>query len=620
MPVTVPDVVISRRRTLYACCAADYSHQAILAHQRGDMECYLKHSRMMKYMLWARSIVDRTAMSTEDAGSHCVSHTMACAVINKADRFCINCGCPGSEQTVGPVPPSLPPCSLAADYTLEITSDSYTGNEGFTAVVDAADADLVWFLYEGTYLIEEDHSSFLGDDFSAGEIWSIDADSVATLVGTLGTGEMALDTHTSMLWQAGVNAPWPVFPVITAVINPTFTVTLASQSASEQVNGLRQVIIEYTTDGNTWLWLGGVSYPESAIAAGLTTLSNPAYAGIVGMRITYINGDCTYGPYPVSWNHTAQAVQLVIGTAKAAAGELNIYLGDIPGDPQPFTPAIEVASTSNDVDIVWWLSRVSGNNMIGGATGTGSFLFSDDSGASWTTASGVSPTASQYVQSIEPAKDGQHVFALRGSGGILDSLWKSDDYGETYSEIDITAINAVDQPVTVNAWGGQHILIGGRYNIWRSLNGGTTWTIVQTNVAAISHILVITGTESTAGGLVVVYDNTGVWRSLDKGGTWVYVGDYAAQTFDSDQAEAVIYTNTGWKSPDGGQSWFPMTLTSGGTAFTPLRVKVLTKNEVLILTNQKVFRTLNGGITWTEIYDHDSVGTEQTYSFEVTVI
>ena len=43
MPVTVPDVVISRRRTLYACCAADYSHQAILAHQRGDMECYLKH-------------------------------------------------------------------------------------------------------------------------------------------------------------------------------------------------------------------------------------------------------------------------------------------------------------------------------------------------------------------------------------------------------------------------------------------------------------------------------------------------------------------------------------------------------------------------------------------------
>ena len=178
----------------------------------------------------------------------------------------------------------------------------------------------------------------------------------------------------------------------------------------------------------------------------------------------------------------------------------------------------------------------------------------------------------------------------------------------------------MDQPVTVNAWGGQHILIGGRYNIWRSLNGGTTWTVVQTNVAAISHILVITGTESTAGGLVVVYDNTGVWRSLDKGGTWVYVGDYAAQTFDSDQAEAVIYTNTGWKSPDGGQSWFPMTLTSGGTAFTPLRVKVLTKNEVLILTNQKVFRTLNGGITWTEIYDHDSVGTEQTYSFEVTAI
>lgn len=623
---TVPDVNISRRRTLYACCAGAAGRKAIQYYQRGDMECFRKYLKQAKYMLWAKSVMDRTAMSTEDPGDKCVTHDMACAVIGKADPFCVGCGCKDPNPPTGPVPPSLPPCTLVADYTLgfnwgELGFEQCGFDVGLLGGV-VFDSSLEFFGGSGVFLATESYTlTFPVMEIVSGGVYSVNALGEVTLLGILQPDEIAFNADyvcdgSPGWWQSGVSAPWPLFPTLTAQVNADNTVTLGSAYASEQQYGLRQVLIEYTTNGLDWIWLGGVSYPESAIAAGLTTLPNPAYANIQDIRATYINGDCNYGPYPVSWSFTAQDIELLLGTSKEADGNLHIYSGNIPGDPQPFTPPDQIANTSSFADIVLHIKRVDNTYLVAGCNGTAAFIYSQNNGASWVPSGGVASASTDYVQFISPAFDNLHVFGIR----TLNSLWRSANRGLSYSEVDITPITDVDQPTCVVGYNDQQIIVGARDNIWRSMDGGTTWAVVQAGMNGVSNMLILTGSIFQTAGTILAWDRDGVWRSTNKGLNWTFLGAFGADTFDADFSGMVVYTNTGWKSTDLGVSWFPITLEESGTAFSALRVKAITTQEVLMTTFQKVMRTLNGGQTWTEIYDHDSVGVENTFSLEYNLI
>ena len=123
----------------------------------------------------------------------------------------------------------------------------------------------------------------------------------------------------------------------------------------------------------------------------------------------------------------------------------------------------------------------------------------------------------------------------------------------------------------------------------------------------------------------------GVWKSTDAGGTWTPLGDafanlaIASLAFDPANPN-VIYAGTGegvfnldavrglgiFKSTDAGETWthLPNTAVAGDAAFRYVNDIVVSANasaRVYAATRTGIWRSLNGGLDWTQVLDKTSV-------------
>lgn len=110
--MALTDNDIAARRTLYACCALSRLQAYLKAKKYGDASCAEKERCLWILMLWAKSVADRTPLSTEDFGK-CVTQEFAEQVFDKADCYCDVCGC-GPDST--PYPP-VDPCIRLSTYS-----------------------------------------------------------------------------------------------------------------------------------------------------------------------------------------------------------------------------------------------------------------------------------------------------------------------------------------------------------------------------------------------------------------------------------------------------------------------------------------------------------------------
>ncbi|MGZ5652171.1 MAG: WD40/YVTN/BNR-like repeat-containing protein, partial [Usitatibacter sp.] len=134
------------------------------------------------------------------------------------------------------------------------------------------------------------------------------------------------------------------------------------------------------------------------------------------------------------------------------------------------------------------------------------------------------------------------------------------------------------------------ILVGGvSGGIWKSVNGGGSWTPVNDFMASVAISCLIHDPNNAS----VVYACTGegafntdairglgLFKSIDAGDTWTQVAS----------------TNPG-TAPVGGTSWYYVN-----------RLAIDPSNSLVMLaaTNGGVYRTADGGATWTAVYGNSS--------------
>ena len=114
----------------------------------------------------------------------------------------------------------------------------------------------------------------------------------------------------------------------------------------------------------------------------------------------------------------------------------------------------------------------------------GYIFFSANGGISWTTQDAGLVTAGDYSAiHFANANDG---FAVAASGVVV----KTDDGGTTW--VTVTAITGTPTVVSVYTFDENNVMVGDNGgDLWRSWDGGTTWTQIYTGVTSINDIAFI---------------------------------------------------------------------------------------------------------------------------------
>ncbi|MFA6109321.1 MAG: choice-of-anchor D domain-containing protein, partial [Candidatus Latescibacterota bacterium] len=208
----------------------------------------------------------------------------------------------------------------------------------------------------------------------------------------------------------------------------------------------------------------------------------------------------------------------------------------------------------------------------------GGVLRSEDGGATWSATTWWAGYSFRAV-AVDP-QDPQTVYAGKWPG-----LRKSTDGGSTWTDIDYSGEpneNACVSALAVDPTNPQRIYLGRgdgnsagygpKGGVYRSIDGGSTWTPINTGLAADTYVSAITidpadpavlylaaGTQAQMGG------SRGVYKSLDGGDSWRATGEglgsnpaVRAVVVDPTNSQ-VLYAGVEWagvfRSPDGGSTW-----------------------------------------------------------------
>ncbi len=195
--------------------------------------------------------------------------------------------------------------------------------------------------------------------------------------------------------------------------------------------------------------------------------------------------------------------------------------------------------------------------------------------------------------------------------GTTDAgLFKSVDSGTTWREIGSglpeSGINAVvisDAILFATAGGG----------VFKSTDGGADWTQVDNDSINFANVLIADPTTSTtlyAGSLI-----EGVLKSTDGGQNWTVsnngITDWGILSLVMDPSDPkTLYAGTAngnvFKSVDAAASWAETGLTANQVL--ALAVNPLTSTIVYAGDTQGLFKTTEGGSSWTKILDDAYVG------------
>ncbi len=139
--------------------------------------------------------------------------------------------------------------------------------------------------------------------------------------------------------------------------------------------------------------------------------------------------------------------------------------------------------------------------------------------------------------------------------------------------------------------------------LWRTLNGGSTWTPLFDNVALWQNLYYVTIDPSNVNTVYVGTAGAGVIKSTDGGTTFVNTGAGPSGTIlkvlvhPTNSNIVFAGTTTGmWRSTNGGTNW---TLVASGRR-EDIEFNVTDPNTMMASGND-VFRSTDNGLTWTQI-------------------
>jgi photosystem II stability/assembly factor-like uncharacterized protein len=252
------------------------------------------------------------------------------------------------------------------------------------------------------------------------------------------------------------------------------------------------------------------------------------------------------------------------------------------------------------------------SHVVAGIEGHGVWA-TDDSGKSWralgTGAGSASVTNSGHGIVFDPAHP--DVFwetGIRGTSG----LYKTSDGGNTFKQLGMltmTQLVSVDfsDPDRKTLLTGTH---GMKQQIFRSTDGGATFTNIGSNFPATAHNaetpLLIDSKTFLLGACGLGDGVCGVYRSTDAGATWslgndVQVSHMGAPLWASDGSIYWPLLGGGMsKSTDLGKTFTKIAPSSTMLGMTPVE---LPDASIVEVATDHLVRSVDGGKTWTPILD-----------------
>jgi PKD repeat protein len=207
------------------------------------------------------------------------------------------------------------------------------------------------------------------------------------------------------------------------------------------------------------------------------------------------------------------------------------------------------------------------------------------------------------------------LYATSASGG----LYYSQDTGHVW-----TLLGTDNFPVTglasicIDHTNDQTLYIGtGDPNyystdigVYKSINGGATWTSANTGLA--NHMALDIIMHPTNNQMLVIATNNGIWKTTNAAGTWtnVHNGDSFTHMIQIPNTNILLAgTNNSlvYRSTDFGSTWVAVASSFAQTGADGLRICVneVSNNIVYVVSNGNngvVYKSTNSGITFTEIY------------------
>lgn len=198
----------------------------------------------------------------------------------------------------------------------------------------------------------------------------------------------------------------------------------------------------------------------------------------------------------------------------------------------------------------------------------------------------------------------------------LGAIFKSTDRGATWTKLSLELRMGGNEDkrwagerLVVNPFNSNIIFFGSRQDgLWKTSNAGATWSRVAFpgKPAANIGITTVVFDKQKPGLIYVAAYGDGVYKSADTGVSWSKVEGSPTQVnriaIASNSALYVTHTYGVSKYENG--VWSNITPGGSTAVFNALSVNPANANDVLVAlgetTSTKIYRSLNGGTTWTQ--------------------
>ncbi|MET0620183.1 MAG: hypothetical protein ABW056_07880 [Thermoanaerobaculia bacterium] len=259
--------------------------------------------------------------------------------------------------------------------------------------------------------------------------------------------------------------------------------------------------------------------------------------------------------------------------------------------------------------------RVYASSFVGGG------LFkSEDQGKTWERRLFGSSTTYTTGIAVDPVDHSVYVATVGGGFALLpNGVWKSTDFGETFTRIDRAPGAAPDEfldlngrGITVDPHNHTTVYLPDRSSgLWRSQDAGASWVNVHETPAFSVTVDPVDPQIAYAG---TVFQ--GVLKSVDGGSTWAQKSN-GLPSFDPSDPDAyfaisrtagvqvhsrnhdVLYAGTEgegvFKSTDGAETWRPVNLGLDNPGVIGLALDPVDPNILYAATSSSVFKTRSGG-------------------------
>jgi PKD repeat protein len=260
-------------------------------------------------------------------------------------------------------------------------------------------------------------------------------------------------------------------------------------------------------------------------------------------------------------------------------------------------------------------------SILYGSTWSGDIYRSLNDGATWTTTLSTSYSRTELAVSVN---NSEIVYAVLSDGSSLAGIYKSTDGGASFSQIfSGSTTNLLNWDCSSNASGGQgwydlciaadptnanNVFVGG-VNTWKSINGGTSWSITNhwtgncgvSAVHADQHCLAFQNGTST----LYECNDGGFYKTTNLGTNWTHIGNGIAvsQIYRLAVAQTAVNEEICGLQDNGTKAYLSGSWTDkiGGDGFD-CAIDYTTQNTLYgELYYGDIKRSTNHGLTWTSI-------------------